>query len=178
MKLITEGINRRSPQDMQSHESRSMELRIGSLARRLLLLLLLMNTVPINLVQCLNKKYGSTIARVKCSATKAFRPTSHEDISEIVLKAKKEGVTVRAVGGLFTPNHIICTEGYVVDMLGMDKIVVDEERMTVTAESGALLENMYKTLHKKGYALTTAGGRFSGEIRASTKARTISIQKT
>lgn len=128
-----------------------------------LLVVLLLGILSNNLVLCLDKKYAGIGSKVKCSAVKVFSPKSVEEVSQAVLDARKQGVTVRAVGKLSTPNDMICTGGYVLDMLAMNKIVVDEKSMVVTAEAGALFEDIYEVLHRMGYSLTASASKFSGE---------------
>lgn len=128
------------------------------------LLLQFLILVPAHGVQIVNSTYSNYKQTVNCTATKLFKPKSPERIVEIILEARRQGETVKAVGELFSSSRVICTKGFVLDMSGWNSIQIDEELMEVTVGAGVLLNDIYVALAERGFSLSVAGPRFSGEL--------------
>lgn len=131
----------------------------------LLLLHLLPILAPINVVQGFNTTYQNFKGTQTCKAFKIFRPLTPQRVSEIIFEAKSNGLRVRAVGGRFSSNRIICTDGYALDMSGMRSVMIDEKAMQVTAGAGAKLIDIYTALKNKGYSFKISASQFAGKIQ-------------
>ena len=64
--------------------------------------------------------WASTFAS-KTRAT--FRPTSVADVRRVVELARREGIELRPSGSGHSPSDLVCTEGYVVNLDGLDRVL-------------------------------------------------------
>ncbi|XP_025049451.1 L-gulonolactone oxidase-like isoform X2 [Alligator sinensis] len=97
------------------------------------------------------KTYGS-------SPELYFQPTSVEEIKEILELARQRNKRVKVVGGGHSPSDIACTDGFMIQMGKMNKILkVDKEKRQVTVEAGMLLSDLNVKLTKYGLALANLG---------------------
>ncbi|KYO43973.1 L-gulonolactone oxidase-like [Alligator mississippiensis] len=97
------------------------------------------------------KTYGS-------SPELYFQPTSVEEIKEILELARQRNKRVKVVGGGHSPSDIACTDGFMIQMGKMNKILkVDKEKRQATVEAGILLSDLNVELTKYGLALANLG---------------------
>lgn len=129
----------------------------------LLLLLLLPILASLNVVASFNRTYQNYKGTQTCRALKIFRPQTAQRVSQIVLMAKRNGLRVRAVGGRFSSNRIICTDGYALDMSRMNNVTINEKAMQVTVGAGAKLFDIHTALKNKGYSFKVSASQFSGK---------------
>jgi len=109
----------------------------------------------------------------------AVRPTTTEQVSEIVKLANKTKTPVVPKGGggsiaAFPPPHVGTEANILIDTTGMNKIIeIDKEYMRVTAECGVILSRLAEEVRKVGFHLPTVdvpvhmdsvGGVLSGFI--------------
>jgi FAD/FMN-containing dehydrogenase len=107
------------------------------------------------------------------------RPGSTEEVVEIVKLANATRTPIVPRGGmagLYGAPPGMPGRGIVVDMTRMNKIIkIDEENLTVTAEAGISMGELYTKVGEKGYEVFSAsmphytdtlGGRISGAVGA------------
>lgn len=88
-----------------------------------------------------------------CNPTEIFHPKTLQDLTAIVLKAKATGKTIRCAGSGHTWSSSSVTDGYLVDVNGMQQIhapVYDsaQKTWTVTMETGVLVKDLDDALRK------------------------------
>ncbi|MBS1869412.1 MAG: FAD-binding protein [Actinobacteria bacterium] len=95
------------------------------------------------------------------------RPTTLAELVELVQRAERDGVTVRAVGSGHSWSDVALTTGFLVETHGLDRCPpgppphlregVDGERLVWT-EAGIPLHKLNPLLHERGLALSNMGG--------------------
>lgn len=86
-------------------------------------------------------------------------PRSEEEISQCVKACRDVGVDFVISGGRHNPSGASSIEnGAVIDLRLMNKITVDKEAMTITAEGGCLWADLDEEAAK--YDLCAVGGKF------------------
>ncbi|XP_032990523.1 L-gulonolactone oxidase isoform X3 [Rhinolophus ferrumequinum] len=87
-----------------------------------------------------------------------YQPTSVEEIREVLALARQQNKRVKVVGGGHSPSDIACTDGFMIHMGKMNRILqVDTEKKQVTVEAGILLADLNPQLDKHGLALSNLG---------------------
>jgi L-gulonolactone oxidase len=78
---------------------------------------------PVTLTQgpALTFRNWATTFRSITAAT--FRPETVEQVRWVVELARREGKELRAAGAGHSPSDIVCTEGYIVDLKGLNKVL-------------------------------------------------------
>lgn len=85
------------------------------------------------------------------------KPQSREDLPVILQRAKSEGKTVRALGGGYSWTPVVPTDGYIIDMSDLNKVIsVDKTRNRITVEAGMNILDL-STIHarKNGWSFRT-----------------------
>ncbi|HNZ31858.1 MAG TPA: FAD-binding oxidoreductase [Smithellaceae bacterium] len=90
----------------------------------------------------------------------AVRPGSTEEIAEIVKLANKSRIPIVPRGGggsvsPFPPVYIGGDDNILLDTQRLNRINIDTEYMTVTAECGVILSALAETVRKKGFQVHT-----------------------
>jgi len=90
----------------------------------------------------------------------AVRPGSTEEIAEIVKLANKSRIPIVPRGGggsvsPFPPVYIGGDDNILLDTQRLNRINIDTEYMTVTAECGVILSALAETVRKKGFHVHT-----------------------
>ena len=87
------------------------------------------------------------------------RPTSAQDVSEIVKLAKEENLQLAIKGGGTMPwaGAANINEGITVDLENLSGVTLSVDNSTVSIGAGERWGNVFKILHEKG--LATVGGR-------------------
>ena len=94
----------------------------------------------------------------RCAPHVIERPASEAELVALVRAAATRGQTVRAVGSGHSFTDCACTDGVMVDMTGMQRILtVDEASGLVTVEGGAKLHALGPQLAARGLALENQG---------------------
>ncbi|GAA6036192.1 hypothetical protein JCM8097_006825 [Rhodosporidiobolus ruineniae] len=103
----------------------------------------------------------------RSTAALVFRPTSVEEVRWAVELARRERKELRAAGAGHSPSDIVCTEGYVLDLKGLDRVLdVDADSQTFHAEGGILLRNLHPVLLEKGQLALSSLGSISDQTLA------------
>ncbi|KAM9063713.1 L-gulonolactone oxidase [Sarcophilus harrisii] len=93
-----------------------------------------------------------------CSPEMYFQPTCVEEVRQVLDLARKQNKRVKAVGGGHSPSDIACTDGFMIHMGKMNRILkVDKEKRQVTVEAGIFLMDLNVELRKYGLALSNLG---------------------
>eukprot|EP00048_Salpingoeca_helianthica_P017088 m.235587 g.235587 ORF g.235587 m.235587 type:complete len:455 (+) comp20145_c0_seq1:56-1420(+) len=94
-----------------------------------------------------------------CRPRRLFKPRNEDEVIQIVKLAEADGVKLKVVGSGHSPNDIACTDGYMVSLARMNRIVhVVQETGLVTVEAGVTLEQLNEVLPRDhGLALSILG---------------------
>jgi L-gulonolactone oxidase len=100
-------------------------------------------------------------------------PASESDVADIVARAAKSQRTVKAVGAGHSFTATALTNGHLINMGHLNKIVhVDRENNQVTVEAGIHISELNEQLFELGYAMPNLGDiayqTISGAISTST----------
>ena len=86
------------------------------------------------------------------------RPTSEEQLADVVRRAAANGRTVRAVGSGHSYSSIACTDGHLVDLSGYDRVLdADPTTGIVTVQAGITLRRLSEELAIRGLAMEVLG---------------------
>ena len=94
----------------------------------------------------------------RCAPSAIERPAGEDELVALVRRAAERGERVRAVGSGHSFTDCACTDGVMVDMSAMQRVLeVDAERARVTVEGGAKLHALGPQLAAHGLALENQG---------------------
>jgi len=94
----------------------------------------------------------------RCAPAKIVRPTTEDEVCQIVHDAGRSGLKVRAVGSGHSFTDLVCTDGVLVDTSGMQGVLeVDADSGRVTVQAGIKLQALGPELAKHGLALENQG---------------------
>ncbi len=86
------------------------------------------------------------------------RPTTEEQLADVVRRAAASGRTVRAVGSGHSYSSIACTDGHLVDLSGYDRVLAaDPSTGVVTVQAGMPLRRLNDELAARGLAMEVLG---------------------
>lgn len=92
----------------------------------------------------------------RCTPADIFHPRTLEDLVDIVRRARESGRQIRAAGRGHTTGPLSVTDGYLVDIRGMDRIgPIDVANRLVTVESGVTIGQLDAALRRVGLAVPT-----------------------
>jgi FAD-linked oxidoreductase len=93
-----------------------------------------------------------------CAPQRMVRPTSEDELCQIVAEAAARGQHVRAAGSGHSFTDAVCTDGVLVDTSGLQRVIdVDPSSGLVTVEAGIKLHELGKQLATHGLALENQG---------------------
>ncbi|XP_055970126.1 L-gulonolactone oxidase [Sorex fumeus] len=93
-----------------------------------------------------------------CRPEMYFQPSSQEEVREVLALARQQNKRVKVVGGGHSPSDIACTDGFMIHLGKMNRLLqVDTEKKQVTVEAGILLADLHPQLDKHGLALSNLG---------------------
>jgi FAD-linked oxidoreductase len=93
-----------------------------------------------------------------CAPSVIKRPTSEAELIEIVAGAAQKGERVRAVGTGHSFTDCACTDGVMIDMTGLQRVIdVDSATGLATVEGGAQLHPLLARLAERGFGLENQG---------------------
>lgn len=93
-----------------------------------------------------------------CAPGEIARPTSESELAELVARAATQGRQIRAVGSGHSFTDCACTDGLMIDMSGMQRILdVDHDSGLATVEGGAKLHALGPALAEYALALENQG---------------------
>ena len=94
----------------------------------------------------------------QCNPAAVETPTSELEVVEAVQRAKRAGQTVKVVGAGHSFTGIACTDGRMLRLGGLNRIVaMDRDAGTVTVEGGIPLWQLNDELETRGLALPNLG---------------------
>ncbi|ETW21714.1 D-arabinono-1,4-lactone oxidase [Mycobacterium gastri] len=93
-----------------------------------------------------------------CAPSEIVRPTSEAELADVVVKAARRGECVRAVGTGHSFTDCACTDGVMLDMSGMQRVIdVDAAAGLATVQGGAKLHPLFAQLAERGLGLENQG---------------------
>ena len=93
-----------------------------------------------------------------CAPSTIVRPTSEAELAEVIVGSAKRGERVRAVGTGHSFTDCACTDGVMIDMTGLQRVIdVDPATGLATVEGGAKLHALLPQLAEYGLALENQG---------------------
>lgn len=108
-----------------------------------------------------------------CAPSQIVRPTSEAELAEVVVKAAQRGERVRAVGTGHSFTDCACTDGVMVDMAGMQRVIdVDVATGLATVQGGARLHPLFAQLAERGLGLENQGDIDKQSITGATATAT------
>ncbi len=106
----------------------------------------------------MSPQWGNWAREQFCAPSAIVRPTSEAELAETVAGAAKRGESVRAVGTGHSFTDCACTDGVMIDMTGLQRVVeADPASGLVTVEGGAKLHNLGPQLAAHGLGLENQG---------------------
>ena len=93
-----------------------------------------------------------------CAPAQIARPTSEDELAQVVAHAAARGLPVRAAGSGHSFTDTVCTDGLLVDTSGLQRVIdVDLEAGRVTVEAGMTLHALGPLNAGHGLALENQG---------------------
>ncbi|KAM7322461.1 hypothetical protein ACRRTK_017966 [Alexandromys fortis] len=93
-----------------------------------------------------------------CCPEMYYQPTSVEEVREVLALARQQNKRVKVVGGGHSPSDIACTDGFMIHMGKMNRVLqVDAKKKQVKVEAGILLADLHLQLDKHGLAMSNLG---------------------
>ena len=93
-----------------------------------------------------------------CAPSAIVRPGSEAELAEVVGRAAERGERVRAVGSGHSFTDAACTDGVMVDLSRMQRLLeADPETGVVTVEAGVKIHALGPALAERGLALENQG---------------------
>ncbi|MDR3659034.1 MAG: D-arabinono-1,4-lactone oxidase [Mycobacterium sp.] len=104
------------------------------------------------------KPWANWAGEQRCTPASFECPPDEAAVSACVTQAARRGATVRAVGSGHSFTDVACTDGVMVDMSGMQRILdIDQTAGRVTVEGGIKLHALGPLLAERGLALANQG---------------------
>jgi FAD-linked oxidoreductase len=93
-----------------------------------------------------------------CAPAQIARPTSEDELAQVVAQAAARGLPVRAAGSGHSFTDIACTDGLLVDTSGLRRVIeADPESGLVTVQAGITLHDLGGQNARHGLALENQG---------------------
>lgn len=104
-----------------------------------------------------------------CQAAACHQVRGEDEIVELVRRARRRGVRLKAVGGGHSWSDIALTDGELVRLDGHDAVLaVDRERCQVTVQAGIRLRQLNALLPEHGLGLSNLGSIAEQSIAGAT----------
>lgn len=82
------------------------------------------------------------------------KPQTRDDLFDILQQAKQESKTIRLLGGGYSWTPMVPTDGYIIDMSCLNKIIsIDQEKKQVTVEAGMRVGDLSLAIGGQPYDL-------------------------
>lgn len=108
-----------------------------------------------------------------CAPAAIERPASEAELSDIVVRAAGRGQRVRAVGSGHSFTDCACTDGVMVDMTGLQRVInVDKANGLATVQGGAKLHPLFAELAASGFGIENQGDIDKQSITGATATAT------
>lgn len=69
------------------------------------------------------KPFQNWARSVKCHPQAVYKPETEEQIRHLVELARREGTELRAYGAGHSPSDLVCTDGYLLSLDNMKKVL-------------------------------------------------------
>ena len=117
--------------------------------------------------------WGNWAREQYCAPSAIVRPTSEGKLVDVVTRAAQRGERVRAVGTGHSFTDCPCTDGVMIDMTGLQRVVsADPASGLVTIEGGAKLHTLGPQLAERGLGLENQGDIDAQSITGATATAT------
>lgn len=117
--------------------------------------LLLVVLITISSQAICQEKWTNRIGNQTCQPYRYSEPNTVEELSQHIKQAALEGHRVRAVGNGYSISDIACTDGHLVSLKHLKRILsIDSERKLVRVEAGILIHDLNVQLATSGLALS------------------------
>jgi FAD-linked oxidoreductase len=94
----------------------------------------------------------------RCAPEALERPRGEAEVAAAVVRARERGLPVRAVGSGHSFTDIACTDGVMLDMSGMDRVLDhDATSGLVRVQAGISINALGRALEARGLALENQG---------------------
>ena len=121
----------------------------------------------------MSQRWGNWAREQFCAPSSIVRPTSEAELVDVVTRAAKRGERVRAVGTGHSFTDCACTDGVMVDMTGLHRVLdADSSSGLVTIEGGAKLHTLGPQLAERGLGLENQGDIDAQSITGATATAT------
>lgn len=118
-------------------------------------------------------RWGNWAGEQFCAPSAIVRPTSEAELVEAVARAAQRGEPVRAVGTGHSFTDCACTDGVMIDMTGLQRIIsADPATGLVVIEGGAKLHALGPQLAGRGLGLENQGDIDAQSITGATATAT------
>jgi len=118
-------------------------------------------------------RWGNWARDQFCVPSAIVRPTSEAELADVVARAARRGVRVRAVGSGHSFTDCACTDGVMIDTTGLQRIIdADPASGLVTIEAGAKLHTLGPQLAERGLGLENQGDIDAQSIAGATATAT------
>jgi L-gulonolactone oxidase len=108
-----------------------------------------------------------------CAPAAIERPASEAELSDIVVRAAGRGQRVRAVGSGHSFTDCACTDGVMIDMTGLQRVInVDKANGLATVQGGAKLHPLFAELAASGFGIENQGDIDKQSITGATATAT------
>ncbi|KAA1248346.1 FAD-binding protein [Mycobacterium simiae] len=108
-----------------------------------------------------------------CAPSKVARPSTEAELADIVARAAQRGERVKAVGSGHSFTDCACTDGVMIDMTGLQRVIdIDKTAGVATVEGGAKLRPTFSHLAEHGLALENQGDIDKQSITGATSTAT------
>jgi L-gulonolactone oxidase len=106
----------------------------------------------------MSKEWRNWAGDQRCRPARVERPADRGELIETVKRATDEGLTVRVAGSGHSFTDIACTDGVMLDLSRLDRVIdVDSDAGVVTFEAGTGLRALNETIWGYGLALENLG---------------------
>ncbi|KAK4051506.1 D-arabinono-1,4-lactone oxidase [Microbotryomycetes sp. JL221] len=103
-------------------------------------------------------KFTNWATTFTCTPTNVFEPTTIQQVQAVVEFARRTGQTLRTSGSGHSPSDLVCTDGIVVNLDRMNKIIeVDSKACMYHVEAGMKLSALHPILREHGLAISSLG---------------------
>ncbi len=117
--------------------------------------------------------WGNWAREQYCAPSAIVRPTSEAKLVDVVTRAAQRGDRARAVGTGHSFTDCPCTDGVMIDMTGLQRVVsADPASGLVTIEGGAKLHTLGPQLAERGLGLENQGDIDAQSITGATATAT------
>ncbi len=121
----------------------------------------------------MSPRWGNWAGEQFCAPSAIVRPTLEAELAEVVARSAQRGERVRAVGSGHSFTDCACTDGVMIDMTGLQRVIdADPTSGLVTVEAGAKLHTLGPQLAQRGLGLENQGDIDAQSITGATATAT------